>query len=285
MSVSSPRASGKRSKARSFRRRAFVSAAIGMTGYGASAQVMIFYLPLFLQNAHDLEPAKGGLAMIPFALSMVPAPRLAADSASQYTSRVMLPAGLAISCGGNLLFWVMARTGQPYSAFVACMLVAGARAGLLNGETVKAIGSAVPPERARMTFGLASTTRYIGILFGVAGLGAILSNVARDRFVMAALAAGLGPDASQAAAKHVTPGDLAGMLGMVPQALRGPLHVAALSVVGDGFAASCLLAAAVAAAFACLLTFLLAERTEIGPIRTGSESARPCMPVDCRHPI
>jgi hypothetical protein len=34
-----------------FRSMTFVDAVLAMIGYGASAQVMIFFLPLYLQNA------------------------------------------------------------------------------------------------------------------------------------------------------------------------------------------------------------------------------------------
>lgn len=91
------------------------------------------------------------------------------------------------------------------------MLIAGIGAGLLNGETVKVLGGTVSPERAGMAAGLASTTRFIGILIGVAELDAILSNVARSSFIASATAICLDESASEIAAKRVTSGDLAGM--------------------------------------------------------------------------
>jgi hypothetical protein len=39
-----------------FRRRTFLGAVLAMIGYGASAQVMIFFLPLYLENAYGFEP-------------------------------------------------------------------------------------------------------------------------------------------------------------------------------------------------------------------------------------
>jgi hypothetical protein len=36
---------------------------------------MIFFLPLYLQNAYDFDPLIAGVAMIPFAIPMVAAPR------------------------------------------------------------------------------------------------------------------------------------------------------------------------------------------------------------------
>lgn len=44
-----------------FRQRTFLGSVLAMIGYGASAQVMVFFLPLFLQNAYAFRPMSAGL--------------------------------------------------------------------------------------------------------------------------------------------------------------------------------------------------------------------------------
>ena len=61
-----------------FRQANFVGTAFAMLGYAGGAQVLIFYLPMFLQNTYGFTPAKAGLAMLPFALPMFVTPRLGA---------------------------------------------------------------------------------------------------------------------------------------------------------------------------------------------------------------
>jgi hypothetical protein len=192
--------------------------------------------------------------MIPFALPMVLAPRVTRQLSNQFSGRMLLTAGLAITGIGNLLFWITARSGLSYPIFAVSMLVAGGGAGLLNGTTVKVLGSAVPPDRAGMASGLASTTRFIGILLAVAGLGAVLADTVRDTFVKAAVAAGLSSEVSETAAKCVASGELAGMLRTSPDSLRAHLHDVGLMAFADGFSAAALLAAVIAA-IACILTF------------------------------
>jgi hypothetical protein len=265
-----------------FYRRTFVGAVLAMIGYGASAQVMVFFLPLFLQNAYGYAPFAAGVAMLPFALPMVLAPRLTAILANRFSGRALLTAGLAITVSGDLLFWAVARAQLSYSVFLAGMLVAGAGAGLLNGQTVKVLGGAVPADRAGMASGLASTTRFIGILVSVAVMGAMLSDVVLRAFGTAAMAAGLDAAAAIAAAKRVTSGDLAGMLLTVPTGSRGALHAAGLAAFAEGFGAASLLAAIVAL-IACLLTFALVSSGETPPSAVTTE--RPCKFVDCRDPL
>ena len=91
-----------------------------------------------------------------------------------------------------------------------------------------------------MASGLASTTRFIGILVSVAALGAVLSNVARERFVAAATQVGFTVDAAVAAAARVTSGDLSGVLASAQPGARDALRSAALAAYGAGFGSAAL---------------------------------------------
>lgn len=269
-----------------FKRPTFVGAVIAMIGYGASAQVMVFFLPLYLQNVYRFRPLPAGIAMLPFALPMVLAPRLTTRFSARFSGRVLLTSGLAVAVIGNLLFWGVARAQLPYSIFVLSMLVAGAGAGLLNGQTVKVLGGAVPSERAGMASGLASTTRFIGILVSVAAMGAILSSVVDHNFKAAAMHVGLEPAIAQQAVKRVTSGDLAGALDeQIPSQVRETLEIAGIAAFANGFAAATLFAA-ILGLVACILTFRLvsaADTAPTGPLPERKE--RPCKLIDCRDPL
>jgi Na+/melibiose symporter-like transporter len=265
-----------------FKRRTFLGAVLAMIGYGASAQVMVFFLPLFLQNAYGYRPLTAGIAMLPFALPMVLAPRFTNIAAGRYSGRTLLATGLAITAVGDVLFWLVAGAHIPYEIFVVSMLVAGAGAGLLNGQTVKVIGGAVPQERSGMASGIASTTRFIGILVSVAGMGAVMANVVHRTFESAAVRAGLSTPSAVAAAKRVLSGDLNELVTTFPASEAQALHAAGLSSFSRGFGAASLLGAAVALV-ACLLTLLLIRARETAPALAGGP--RPCKSIDCRDPL
>ena len=158
-----------------FGRRNFVGAVYAMIGYGMAAQVMVFYLPLYLQNAYGFDPLTAGLALLPFPVPMVLAPRLILRLGNRLSSRQLLTLGLAITALGNGAFWLIAKADAGYPVFVLGMLIAGIGAGILNGETVHVLSAAVPPERGGMASGISSTTRLAGMLIGVAGLGAVIA--------------------------------------------------------------------------------------------------------------
>lgn len=265
-----------------FRRRTFLGSVLAMIGYGASAQVMVFFLPFFLQNAYGFDPMTAGFAMLPFAIPMVLVPRITSWLATRFSGRALLTVGLVITLAANLTFWTIARAHLPYQDFVAAMILAGCGAGLLNGQTVKVLGGAVPPDRAGMASGLASTTRFIGILVSVAGMGAILAHAVDVTFTGPARAAGLDATSAAAAAKSVTAGDLPHMLRSVAPGVRATLEAAGLTSFASGFATATLAAAGVAVV-AALSTFFLVSAAETAP--SDPHKKQPCKFVDCRDPL
>jgi EmrB/QacA subfamily drug resistance transporter len=265
-----------------FRRRTFVGAVLAMIGYGASAQVMVFFLPQFLQNAYGFAPLTAGLAMMPFAFPMVLAPRYINRLATMISGRSILTLGLIASMVGNLAFWLIARTGLSYAAFTVAMLIAGIGAGILNGQTVKVLGGSVPADRSGMASGLASTTRFIGILVAVAGLGAILSNVTRRAFQAQAQPLGLSAQATDVAARKVTAGDIPGMLSSVMPSARVLASGIAHHAFAMGFATITVIAAGVAA-IAAALAYAIISQEDTAPVPVVGPM--PCKAVDCRSPL
>jgi EmrB/QacA subfamily drug resistance transporter len=246
----------------------FLGSVFAMLGYAGGAQVLIFYLPLFLQNAFDLSPALAGLAMLPFALPMFLTPILCTGLARRYSGRTLLTVGLMTAVIGDVLLWALADFSLPYPAFLCGMLVAGAAAGLLNSETAKVMQGAVPAQRAGMAGGLTATTRFAGLLVATAALGAMLAHVASRSFLAGGVAAGLDAEKAAELSKYVTSGDVGGIVGTVPEALRTSIWQIGNAAFADGFAAAMLLAAAVAATMA-LFTVLLVRRAETLPVTAG----------------
>jgi hypothetical protein len=137
------------------------------------------------------------------------------------------------------------------------MLITGSGAGLLNSETAKAQVSSVPPERAGMASGLASTTRFIGIIAGVAGLGAVLAGVAEAN--LRRLGQPLVLDQTidwHGLSLRIVGGDASGALSALSDPIRIALQGTVHASVAAGFGAA-LSVAAVVAVFASLASWRL----------------------------
>jgi EmrB/QacA subfamily drug resistance transporter len=165
-----------------FRSSAFVGASVAMFAYAASAQVMVTYLPLYLQSVFEFRPADAGMAMMPYAAPLLIFPKIGASLATRLSSRYLLTIGLSLVAVGNFATAVMATLHMPFAMVAFGMSLIGSGAGLLNGETVKTIMSVVPSERGGMASGIGGSLRFVGIVLGFTLLGAILNNGAFQRF-------------------------------------------------------------------------------------------------------
>lgn len=244
----------------------FVGSGCAMIGYAAGAQVMLFYLPLYLQNAYGFAAATAGIAMLPFALPMFLVPRLGARLASGWPARSILCLGLGVSGLSNICMAMLATGGASYLPFALAMAAAGAGAGLLNGETAKAMQGAVPAQRAGMASGISGTARFCGLLFGVAGLGAVLVAVASSKFSLAAPQWGLNGSTAFSLTKRYAAGDVAGVVMSLPVEIHAAASGALRNAFEAGFGAAAWTAAGVAIA-ALILTRLLMPNAETSRAR------------------
>jgi EmrB/QacA subfamily drug resistance transporter len=230
-----------------FRDPTVVGAAVAMLGYAASAQVMMTILPLYLQDAFVLSPAIAGLAMIPFALPLLIGPSVGGKLAATMSSRAILSLGLGLVAIGNAVAATAVLADLAYWTAAIGMFITGSGAGLLNSETAKAQVSSVPPERAGMASGLASTTRFIGIIAGVAVLGAVLAAVAEAR--LRKLGTTLAPDQGidwHELSERIVGGDAQGALAALSDPIQKALGGAVHASVAAGFGAALFVAAVVA---------------------------------------
>ena len=249
-----------------FRKRTFLGASFAMLGFAAAAQVMMTYLPLYLQNVFALSPAVAGLGMLPFALPLFFCPRIAASLSNRISGRDLLALGLAIVAAGNLATAAMVASHLPYGFVAVGMLMTGCGAGLLNGETAKVSMSVIPPERGGMASGISGTLRFVGLVTGITGLGVVLASQTERHFGRGASALPLpGSDAHQTVARIVA-GDISGAAGQAAEPFRSAFAELARLSFASGFT-TVLIVAGVTAALAAALTFGFVSPAETAPVR------------------
>jgi EmrB/QacA subfamily drug resistance transporter len=169
-----------------FRRSDFLGAVVAMAGYSASAQVLVYFFPLYLQNSLHYSALTSGIAMLPYAVPLCLMPRMSARASTRHGSRAVLSCGLAIVAAGDLLMALAAPTLR-YPLFAAAMFVSGIGAGLLNGETAQTLQATIPTAQGGMAGGLSATVRFAAILLAVAVLGVFYAHEGTP-WVMAAAA-------------------------------------------------------------------------------------------------
>lgn len=246
-----------------FRQPRFVAAVLAMFGYAACAQVMMTFLPLYLQNAFGLSAVKAGTGMLPFALAMVVGPYIGSALSRRLSALSLLSTGLLLIGVGNLLTALCAApvAGDARYGFVALgMIVTGIGAGVLNGDTQKAIMACVPPNRTGMASGISTTTRFTAIVSSVGILGAVLAARTQSAFnARPELTSAIRHELDAGFMSRVLAGDAAGATANLSPAVGAALRSAAHISFASGFSAALYLAGLIAIAIAVSVRLLAAR--------------------------
>ena len=243
-----------------FRQARFVGAVLAMFGYAACAQVMMTFLPLYLQNAFAFSAVAAGLGMLPFAVAMIAGPYLGRALSTRVRSGALLSLGLTLIGVGNLLTAIVAGTGH-YGLVAIGMVVTGCGAGVLNGDTQKAIVACVPPERTGMASGISTTTRFTAIVTSVGVLGAVLASRTRSAFdATPVVTAAGGHHFDSTFMSRVLAGDVASATANLSDAMRMVVSEAARASFASGFGAALDVAGVIALVIAIGVWVLVTPR-------------------------
>ena len=250
------------------RGRTFLGSAVAMLGFAGTAQVMMTYLPLYFQNASGFTPASAGLAMLPFAVPLFLCPRIGAALALHVSGRALLTLGLVLVAAGNLATAAAVSCDFSFPFVAIAIFMTGCGAGLLAAETAKVSISVVPPERGGMASGVAATLRFIGLIIGVVGLGAILSIATEDYLLDARLtfiAPELAGERFQSTVSRIVAGDAEAVVSQLPKATQATVLDMLHQSFVHGFT-DVLLVATALAALAAATTYWLVSAAETAPI-------------------
>lgn len=231
-----------------------------MLGFASAAQVMLTYLPLYLQNVFGQSAVQAGLGMLPLALPLFFGPRIGAALSARFSGRTVLALGLGVVALGDLVTAGLVAAHATYYILAVGMFITGCGAGLLNGETAKVSMSVVPPERGGMASGISATLRFVGLVTGITGLGAILAHQAARHLLLAEPVGGIAISdnaALRGMVSRIIAGDISGLLAPLPPSAQGAMRALAQSTFAAGFDAVLLVAAGIAIVATGLTLFLV----------------------------
>lgn len=217
------------------------------------------YLALYFMNTLGYSPFDAGLRALPLTVAIVVGAPVAMLATRRVPATVALPGGVVLIAAG---MWMMTgvTADTRWTHFIAGSIVAGLGLGGLSALTSDAALRFVSVEDAGMATGTVSTVRQIGILAGVAGLGALFSRNAADRAgdLLAGLP-GLGADATHQLTDGLGAGAGLRVLDFLPDEMR-PILSALATIARESGAAgmqAALAAAATAATGAAVLVAVL----------------------------
>jgi EmrB/QacA subfamily drug resistance transporter len=135
----------------------------------------LFLNTLYLQQERGLSPVEAGLATVPMAAMMVVVSPLSGRIVGRRGPRLPLAiAGVCLVIACVMLTGIGADT--PYTTLIAAYVIFGIGFGFVNAPITNAAVSGMPRAQAGVAAATATTSRQVGLAFGVAIVGAIVTS-------------------------------------------------------------------------------------------------------------
>lgn len=179
---------------RLFKNKSFTGSAIIAFALSAGLYSMFFFLALYLQNSLSFNAFETGLRLLPLSGLVLFAAPLAGNLTGRIGPRPVLFAGMALLA---VAVYLMARISpedgpSDWVVLLPAFVIAGLGNGLVNPPISTVAVSTVSPRFAGMAAGVNNVCRQVGIAFGIAFWGAILTN-RYNRYVQDKISALDGP--------------------------------------------------------------------------------------------
>jgi EmrB/QacA subfamily drug resistance transporter len=158
-----------------FRRPAFTGAAIVAFSISASIFAMFLYITLYVQDVLGYDALQAGVRFLPITLlSFIVAP-IAGRLSVRVPVRLLLGGGLLLIAAG-LLGMTAVDASSGWSTLIPGFALAGAGIGMVNPPLASTAIGVVHHSRSGMASGINSTFRQVGLVTGIAGLGAVFQH-------------------------------------------------------------------------------------------------------------
>ena len=153
-----------------------------LTAISATAAVggFLFLATLYLQDVRGLSAVRAGLHLLPMATMVAIGALVSSRILARRGARLpMVAAGVALAAGGVLLSRLTASSGL--APLAVAFVVFGIGGGVVNAPITYTAVSGMPVSQAGVASGIASTSRQIGQVLGIAVTGSILAGSLRGR--------------------------------------------------------------------------------------------------------
>jgi EmrB/QacA subfamily drug resistance transporter len=163
---------------RLFKNAGFAGACIAAFAISAGLYSLFFYLALYFQNFLGYGPLDAGLRFLPLSVPALVVSPIAGWLTGRMGARPFLAGGLALAALAVALMTRISPTDRPsdWVVLLPAFIVAGACSAAVNSSTSVVVLGSVDRARAGMASGVSGLCRQLGIAFGIAFLGALLTS-------------------------------------------------------------------------------------------------------------
>ncbi|MCW2747329.1 MAG: qacA 3 [Nocardioidaceae bacterium] len=209
----------------------------------------IFVVLQYLQLVRGDSPLVSALSMLPMAVTLMPAARLAPRLVGRVGTRTVCVSGLLLVAAG-LFVLAQVDVTRSYWLILAGLLPLGAGMGAAMTPATTAITEALPASQQGVGSAVNDQTRELGGALGIAVDGSVLSSIYRNNFTVPAMSDVPQGAVANLAAKAEESFAIAAHLG-------GPIAQAGANAFVDGLHVALLICSGAALTVAVLVRLLL----------------------------
>ncbi len=237
---------------------------------------MFLYLTLYIQDVLGYGALQAGLRFLPITmLSFIVAP-IAGRLTVRVPMRLLLGGGLLLVSGG-LLAMTAVEANSGWTVLIPGFVLAGAGIGMINPPLASTAIGVVHYSRSGMASGINSTFRQVGIVTGIAGLGAVFQHEITHKTTASLNASGQAQAVQSAAHGHfntlLVSGEVEALFHTLPAAAQSALAHAYRVGFVEAFTTILLIAAAIALIGAILAFALVRSRDFVTAAPPATEAA------------
>lgn len=232
-----------------FRTPAFSGAVMANTVAIFALTGLLFFFSQYLQLARGFSPLQAGLAELPTTLAAIGAIAMVGLFLRRFGRGRAIAVGLLITAAGLVLVAV-AEGAESYVWLALALLPLGLGVGVAQTLTTDAVLAAVPPRKAGSASAISETAYELGVVFGIAVLGSLVSFLYRSHLTL--------PATLEGPQRAAVEDSLAGALSVLDPG--SPLAEHAREAFVSAMQTTSLVAAAITAGAAALAWFTLSPR-------------------------
>ncbi len=178
---------------------------------------VFFFLALYMQNILGYSALEAGVRFLPTTLVIMVVSPLAGRLSDRVGPRWLMVGGMALIALSLYLFSTI-EVGTTFAGLLPSFLLLGAGIGMTMSPMSTAAMNAVVTSKAGVASGILSMFRMIGGTFGVALLGALFQNQAKERLGETLAESGLNPGQQSELARSLA-GGVPDVQGLAPDQL------------------------------------------------------------------
>lgn len=210
-----------------FRKPVFSIGVLIFVMLGFAEMGSFFQLSTYLQSLQQVSPIQAAITLLPMTLALFVFAILAGRWVGRFSNQLLISGGLVMMSVALVMMALLLSPSAGFFIFLVPMVLLGAGYSIANTPRVSIVLASAPPELAGAASATNNAASQIGVSLGIAVMGALFQEIARNAYINQLTQAGL--DSAEIARSvevlsewlRTNAGDVSAQFGINVQQLQG----------------------------------------------------------------